>query len=117
MGRVGFSQCTGKYITTAYGGALVPFILLAQILFQILQIGSNYWMAWATPVSEDVEPVVGSSTLIIVYVALALGSSFCILARSTLLATAGFKTATLLFNKMHFCLFRAPMSQAKRILR
>ncbi|KAK9227377.1 hypothetical protein WN943_012428 [Citrus x changshan-huyou] len=73
-------------------------------------------MAWATPVSEDVKPVVGSSTLIIVYVALALGSSFCILARSTLLATTGFKTATMLFNKMHFCLFCAPMSQAKRIL-
>ncbi|KAL9444632.1 hypothetical protein AB3S75_017758 [Citrus x aurantiifolia] len=108
-GRVGFSVYW-QYITTAYRGALVPFILLAQILFQILQIGSNYWMAWATPVSEDVKPAVGSSTLIIVYVALALGSSFCILARSTLLATAGFKTATLLFNKMHFCLFRAPMS-------
>ncbi|KAK9212810.1 hypothetical protein WN943_002192 [Citrus x changshan-huyou] len=108
-GRVGFSVYW-QYITTAYGGVLVPFILVAQILFQILQIGSNYWMAWATPVSEDVKPVVGSSTLIIVYVALALGSSFCILARSTLLATAGFKTATLLFNKMHFCLFRAPMS-------
>lgn len=30
--------------------------------------------------------------------------------RSTLLATAGYKTATLLFNKMHYCIFRAPMS-------
>ncbi|KAJ4725240.1 ABC transporter C family member 3 [Melia azedarach] len=108
-GRVGFSVYW-KYITTAYGGALVPFILLAQILFQILQIGSNYWMAWATPVSEDVKPPVGGPTLIIVYVALAIGSSFCILARSTLLATAGYKTATLLFNKMHLCIFRAPMS-------
>ncbi|KAJ4725238.1 ABC transporter C family member 3 [Melia azedarach] len=108
-GRVGFAVYW-KYITTAYGGALVPFILLAQILFQILQIGSNYWMAWATPVSEDVKPPVGGSTLIIVYVALAIGSSFCILARSTLLATAGYKTATLLFNKMHLCIFRAPMS-------
>ncbi|CAL9018040.1 unnamed protein product [Prunus brigantina] len=108
-GRVGLSVYW-KYITTAYGGALVPFILLFQVLFQVLQIGSNYWMAWATPVSEDVKPAVETSTLLTVYVALAVGSSFCILFRSTFLATAGYKTATLLFSKMHLCVFRAPMS-------
>ncbi|KAI9186589.1 hypothetical protein LWI28_018865 [Acer negundo] len=108
-GRVGFSVYW-KYITTAYGGALVPFILLGQIIFQILQIGSNYWMAWATPVSKDTKPPVGGSTLILVYVAMAIGSSFCILIRTTLLVTAGYKAATLLFNKMHLCIFRAPMS-------
>nr|QIT08315.1 putative ABC transporter C family member 3-like protein [Siraitia grosvenorii] len=99
-----------KYITAAYGGALVPIILLAQVLFQILQIGSNYWMAWATPVSEDMEPPVTSSRLIIVYVALAVGSSFCVLTRSALLVTAGYKAATQLFIKMHTSIFRAPMS-------
>lgn len=103
-GKVGFSVYW-KYITTAYGGALVPFILLAQILFQIFQIGSNYWMDWATPVSKDVKPAVGGSTLIIVYVGLAIRSSFSILARATLLAGAGYKTATQLFNKMHICIF------------
>ncbi|KAJ0103688.1 hypothetical protein Patl1_03994 [Pistacia atlantica] len=108
-GRVGF-WVYWKFITTAYGGALVPFILLAQILFQALQIGSNYWMALATPVSEDAEQPVGGFTLITVYVALAIGSSFCILCRATLLATAGYKTASVLFNKMHLCIFRAPMA-------
>ncbi|KAL5548580.1 hypothetical protein UlMin_003811 [Ulmus minor] len=108
-GRVGLSVYW-KYITTAYGGALVPFILLAQIMFQILQIGSNYWMAWASPVSEDVKPLVESSTLIMVYVALAIGSSFCVLMRASLLSMTGYKTATLLFNRMHECIFRAPMS-------
>ncbi|KAG7037342.1 ABC transporter C family member 7, partial [Cucurbita argyrosperma subsp. argyrosperma] len=95
-GSVGFSVYW-KYITSAYGGALVPLILLGQILFQILQIGSNYWMAWATPVSKDMESPVSTSRLIIVYVALAFGSSLCILMRSTLLVTAGFKAATELF--------------------
>ncbi|KAL5802761.1 hypothetical protein ACOSQ4_031066 [Xanthoceras sorbifolium] len=108
-GKVGFSVYW-KFITTAYGGALVPFILLVQIISQTLQIGSNYWMAWATPVSKDTKPPVGGYTLILVYVMLAIGSSFCILVRSTLLITAGYKTATLLFNKMHLCIFRAPMS-------
>ncbi|KHN10953.1 ABC transporter C family member 3 [Glycine soja] len=108
-GKVGF-WVYWNYITTAYGGALVPFILLAQILFEALQIGSNYWMAWATPISTDVEPPVGGSTLIVIYVGLAVGSSFCVLVRSMLLVTLGYKTATVLFNKMHLCIFRAPMS-------
>ncbi|EXC22155.1 ABC transporter C family member 3 [Morus notabilis] len=108
-GRVGF-RVYWKYITTAYGGALVPLIVLAQILFQIFQIGSNYWMAWASPVSEGEAPAVSGTTLILVFVALAIGSSFCVLLRAMLLVTAGYKTATLLFNKMHQCIFRAPMS-------
>ncbi|XP_010252732.1 PREDICTED: ABC transporter C family member 3-like isoform X2 [Nelumbo nucifera] len=108
-GRVGFSVYW-KYITTAYKGALVPLILLAQILFQLLQIASNYWMAWAAPVSKDVQPPVGGSTLLFVFVALAFGSSVCVLVRAMLIVTAGYKTATLLFNKMHLCIFRAPMS-------
>ncbi|CAL4922095.1 unnamed protein product [Urochloa decumbens] len=108
-GRVGF-QVYRNYLTVAYKGALVPFVLLAQILFQVLQIASNYWMAWAAPVSKDVEPPVSMSTLLYVYVALALGSSLCILVRSLFLATAAYKTATLLFNKMHVSIFRAPMS-------
>ncbi|KAL7216213.1 hypothetical protein ACSBR1_028207 [Camellia fascicularis] len=108
-GRVGLSVYW-KYITTAYGGALVPFILLAQVIFQSLQIGSNYWMAWAAPVSKDVAPPVSGSTLITVYVALAIGCSFCILARTLLLVTAWYESATILFNRMHFCIFRASMS-------
>ncbi|OMO55730.1 hypothetical protein COLO4_35877 [Corchorus olitorius] len=108
-GKVGYSVYW-KYITTAYGGVLVPLILLAQILFQVFQIGSNYWMAWASPVSADVKPPVGSFTLIIVYSALAIASAFSILARAMLLNTVGYKTATLFFKKMHLCIFRAPMS-------
>ncbi|KAL0362910.1 UNVERIFIED_CONTAM: ABC transporter C family member 3, partial [Sesamum calycinum] len=108
-GNVGLSVYW-KYITTAYGGLLVPFPLLAQILYQVLQIGSNYWMAWATPVSKDVAPHVQGSMLILVYVALSLGCSFCIFARALLMVTIGYKTANILFNKMHLCIFRAPMS-------
>ena len=108
-GRVGF-WVYWKYLTLAYKGALVPFVLLAQILFQILQIVSNYWMAWAAPVSKDVEPPVSMSTLIYVYIALAVGSSLCVLLRALFLVTASYKTATLLFDKMHMSIFRAPMS-------
>ncbi|KAM3347755.1 hypothetical protein ACQJBY_021585 [Aegilops geniculata] len=108
-GRVGF-WVYWKYLTLAYGGALVPFVLIAQLLFQVLQIASNYWMAWASPVSKDAEPPVSTSTLIYVFVALAVASSLCILIRALFLVTAAYKTATLLFNKMHMAIFRAPMS-------
>ncbi|PWA85952.1 AAA+ ATPase domain-containing protein [Artemisia annua] len=108
-GRVGFSVYW-KYIITAYGGALVPFIVLAQIAFQVLQIGSTYWMAWASPVlATDPAPVTGT-TLIIVYVALAAGCALCILGRGLLLATVAYKSASLLFHKMHLSIFRSPMS-------
>ncbi|XP_042482780.1 ABC transporter C family member 3-like [Macadamia integrifolia] len=99
-----------EYVTTAYKGAFVPLILLAQILFQLLLLGSTYWMVWATPVSGDVRPHVRGSTLIFVYVVLTLGCSFCLLIRSMLIVTVGYKTATLLFNKMHLCIFRASQS-------
>ncbi|PKI77490.1 hypothetical protein CRG98_002096, partial [Punica granatum] len=108
-GHVGF-PVYWKYITTANGRALVPFVLMAQVLFQGFQIGGNFWMAWATPVSPDVKPAVPGSTLLLVYVASAIGSSLCFLVRSTFLATALFKTAALLFDKMHHCIFRVPMS-------
>ncbi|KAK7258814.1 hypothetical protein RIF29_24401 [Crotalaria pallida] len=108
-GRVGF-KVYWNYMTSAYGGALVPFILLSQILTTIFQIASNFWMALATPVSATAEPAIGSFTLMVVYVALAIGSSFATLAREVLAVIAGYKTSTLLFNKMHLSIFRAPMS-------
>jgi len=108
-GRVGFIVYW-KYIMMAYNGALVPLILLAQIIFQVLQIGSNFWMAWAAPVSKDVDPPVSSLLMVNVYVALALVSSLFIFIRSHFLVMAGCKTATILFEKMHECIFRAPMS-------
>ncbi|XP_065040029.1 ABC transporter C family member 3-like isoform X3 [Musa acuminata AAA Group] len=108
-GKVGF-LIYWRYITMAYKGALVLLILFSQILFQILQICSNYWMALESPLSDDLEPPVSGSMLISVYIVLAVGSSACIVIRTLLLVIAGYKTAIMLFNKMHACIFRAPMS-------
>ncbi|XP_042469774.1 ABC transporter C family member 3-like isoform X2 [Zingiber officinale] len=108
-GKVGF-QVYWRYITMAYKGTLVPFIILSLIFYQVLEICGNYWMALEVPLSDDTEPRVSGSTLISVYVALAVGSSACILVRTMLTMTAGLKTATLLFNSMHTCIFRAPIS-------
>ncbi|XP_042487785.1 ABC transporter C family member 3-like, partial [Macadamia integrifolia] len=99
-----------KYVTTSYKGAFVPLILLAQIIFQLLQIASSYWMVLVTPVSENERHYIRGSTLILVYVSLTLGGSLCALIRSMLVVTAGYKTSTMLFSKMHLFIFRAPMA-------
>ncbi|XP_020203566.1 probable non-intrinsic ABC protein 5 [Cajanus cajan] len=88
-GRVGF-KVYWKYIITAYGGALVPFILLSQTLTVGFQVASNYWMTVATPVSATAEPDVGSFTLMVVYVALAIGSSIFTFARAFLSVVGGY---------------------------
>lgn len=108
-GRVGL-PVYWKYITTAYGGALVIFVILASICLQMFEIGSNYWLAWATPLSNNVKPVVSGSMLMTVYASLAFGICLCSLVESSLVVATGYKTATVLFQKMIETIFRAPMS-------
>ncbi|GER54532.1 ABC transporter family protein [Striga asiatica] len=97
------------YLTTVKRGALVPIILLAQLSFQVLQIGSNYWMAWACP-TGDSEPVAGMNFILLVYTLLAVASAFCVLLRASLVAVAGLLTAEKLFSKMLNSVLRAPMA-------
>ncbi|OVA14831.1 ABC transporter [Macleaya cordata] len=99
-----------SYLTLVWGGALVPIIVLAQSSFQVLQIASNYWMAWASPPTMDTEPVVGMNVLFLVYILLSVGSSLCVLVRATLVATAGILTSQKLFMNMLHSVIRAPMS-------
>ncbi|KAK7822373.1 abc transporter c family member 7 [Quercus suber] len=56
-GRVKWSVYS-TFVTSAYKGTLVPVILLCQVLFQGLQMGSNYWIAWATEVeAKSIESI------------------------------------------------------------
>lgn len=98
------------YLTTVKGGALVPFILLAQSSFQVLQIASNYWMAWASPPTSESAPKLEMNFILLVYVILAVGSSLCVLLRATLVALAGLWTSQKLFNNMLHSVLRAPMA-------
>ncbi|KAK4488582.1 hypothetical protein RD792_004348 [Penstemon davidsonii] len=98
-----------SYLTIVKGGALVPIILLAQSSFQMLQIASNYWMAWACPTGED-KAVTGMHFVLLVYTLLAFGSSLCVLLRASLVAIAGLLTSEKLFSNMLKSIFRAPMA-------
>ena len=104
-GRVKWSVYS-TFVTAAYKGALVPVILLCQVLFQGLQMGSNYWIAWATEENHMVsrEKVIG------IFVMLSGGSSIFILGRAVLLATIAVETAQRLFLGMTTSVFRAPIS-------
>ncbi|KAF9600270.1 hypothetical protein IFM89_005856, partial [Coptis chinensis] len=94
------------FVSSAYKGALIPVILLFQVLFQGLQIGSNYWIAWAT----GEEGMVSRKELIGVFVLLSGGSSIFILGRAVLLATVTIETAQRLFLSMISSIFQAPIS-------
>ncbi|XP_057516666.1 ABC transporter C family member 3-like [Amaranthus tricolor] len=107
-GGVGFSVYW-KYVTTTYRGVFVFFIILANILLQVLQLGSTYWLAWAAP-SADIQPVVSRSTLMIVYASFTLGICFCTVFVDIFIVIIGYRTATTLFRKMLQSIFHAPMS-------
>lgn len=99
-----------SYMAAAYKGLLIPLIILAQTLFQGLQIASNWWMAWANPQTPGDKPRTSSALLLIVYMALAFGSAWFIFIRAVLVATFGLAATQKLFLKMLLSIFRAPMS-------
>uniref|UniRef100_A0ACD5UTX1 Uncharacterized protein n=1 Tax=Avena sativa TaxID=4498 RepID=A0ACD5UTX1_AVESA len=98
------------YLTAVHGGALAPVIVAAQSFFQIFQVASNYWMAWACPPTSATTPRVGLGLLFFVYIALSIGSALCVLGRSTLVSLVGLLTAEKFFKNMLHCILRAPMS-------
>lgn len=99
-----------SYMAAAYKGSLIPLIIVAQALFQFLQIASNWWMAWANPQTEGDQPKVTPMILLVVYMALAFGSSWFVFVRAILVAMFGLAAAQKLFVKMLTSIFRAPMS-------
>ncbi|KAL7135023.1 hypothetical protein ABFS83_11G065400 [Erythranthe nasuta] len=94
------------FITCAYKGGLVPLILLCQIFFQLLQMVSNYWIAWGSEKDENVT----KKNLIVIFALLSGGSSLFILGRAVLLSTIAIETAQRLFLGMITSVFRAPLS-------
>ncbi|XP_051122471.1 putative ABC transporter C family member 15 isoform X2 [Andrographis paniculata] len=94
------------FVTSAYRGALVPVILLCQILFQALQMASNYWITWG---SEQVGSVT-KPQLIEIFGFLSGGSCLFMLGRTALLSTIAIETAQQLFLGLITSVFRAPLS-------
>uniref|UniRef100_A0A7N2LEH7 ABC-type xenobiotic transporter n=1 Tax=Quercus lobata TaxID=97700 RepID=A0A7N2LEH7_QUELO len=98
-----------SYLTIVKRGALVPFILLAHLSDQVLQVASNYWMVKASPPTSETKPKLAMNFILLVYVVLALGSSLCVYVRA-ILVKAGIWTSQKLFTNMLHGIFRAPMA-------
>ncbi|CAJ1935619.1 unnamed protein product [Sphenostylis stenocarpa] len=104
-GRVKWSVYS-TFVKSAYKGALVPVILICQILFQVMQMGSNYWMSWAT----EQRGRVNNKQLMETFVLLSCGGTIFILGRTVLMAAVAVETAQRLFHGMIISVFRAPVS-------
>ncbi|XP_021755171.1 putative ABC transporter C family member 15 isoform X3 [Chenopodium quinoa] len=109
IGSIG-KEVYWAYLTTVKHGILIPVILLAQSSFQVLQIASNYWMAWACPTTGDATPIAEMDYVLLVYALLSIVSSLFVLVRASVSAYAGLSTAQKLFENMLRSVFRAPMS-------
>ncbi|XAR58683.1 Xenobiotic-transporting ATPase [Bertholletia excelsa] len=99
-----------SYMAAAYNGWLIPLIILAQTMFQLFQIASSWWMAWANPQTPGGKHRATSMVLLLVYMALAFGSSSFIFMRAMLVATFGLAAAQKFFLQMLTSVFQAPMS-------
>ncbi|XLR07681.1 hypothetical protein S83_035619 [Arachis hypogaea] len=95
----------GKIVESGRG-SLFPVILLCQILFQVMQMGSNYWISWAAEQTGRVT----KGMLMGTFVLLSGGSSIFILGRTVLMAVVAIETAQRLFHGMITSVFRAPVS-------
>ena len=104
-GRVKWSVYS-TFVISAYKGVLVPVILLCQILFQVMQMGSNYWISWAT----EQKGRVNNKQLMGTFALLSFGGTIFILGRIVLMAANAMETAQHLFLGMITSVFRAPVS-------
>ncbi|XP_078163873.1 putative ABC transporter C family member 15 [Carex rostrata] len=107
-GAIG-KQVYWTYMTAVKGGALVPVIILVQILYQSLQVASYYWISWASPATTAAKPAVGMGMLFLVYTLLSFGSSLGMLARALFVFSLGLHTSEKFFKNMLHSIFRAPM--------
>ena len=99
-----------SYMLGAYKGSLIPVIVVAQLLFQLLQISSNWWMAWASPPGDGHKSRSDNMKMILVYMGLAFASAVCVFLRAFFVSVFGLKASQKLFLSMTKSIFNAPMS-------
>uniref|UniRef100_A0A0C9S8B2 TSA: Wollemia nobilis Ref_Wollemi_Transcript_11795_5173 transcribed RNA sequence n=1 Tax=Wollemia nobilis TaxID=56998 RepID=A0A0C9S8B2_9CONI len=96
------------YITKAYGWPIVLALFTVQTVWQAVQVGSDYWLAFEA--SDTNRGSYSPKLFIVVYVILAAGTWICIFLRSILITTFALKTSQIFYQQMLHSIFRAPMS-------
>ncbi|GLD95902.1 hypothetical protein PINS_up004580 [Pythium insidiosum] len=113
-GRVGMHVFAAYY--RAVGGfPVVAIILLSQVLWQVCQVSSDFWLgSWSgdhVPKS-NVTAVQTEDTTVYrlgVYSALGLASAFMVMVRALMITVYGIRAAKYLFDRMTNSLMHAPM--------
>ncbi|BBN10264.1 protein MpABCC8 [Marchantia polymorpha subsp. ruderalis] len=106
-GKVGFAVYW-MYFTRSYRGLLLLLLLIVQVIWQVLQIGGDYWVAYGSSDKELDDQQ--AKQFIFVYGVLALSCGVFVLFRTLLVAVMGLTTAQSFYLGMLRCMFRAPMS-------
>ncbi|XP_057868476.1 ABC transporter C family member 14 [Cryptomeria japonica] len=96
------------YVTKVYGWSIILMLFIVQVVWQAVQVGSDYWLAFET--SDTNGKGYNPKLFIEVFVILSAGAWICILLRSMLVATFGLKTSQIFYKQMLYSIFRAPMS-------
>lgn len=94
------------YLTKAFGWSAVAILLANQLMWQVLLLGSDFWLADEIPNGTG---SVSRRTFIIVYTVLNVTSFVNVFIRVLLVAALGLKTAQAFFLEMLRGIFQAPM--------
>lgn len=95
-----------QYCTEAYGWWGVIAVVLTSVLWQAVQMSSDYWLAYETSDERNYVP----SLFIAVYSGIAVVSCFLLAMRSLIFAFLGLKTARGFFDQILDSILHAPMS-------
>ncbi|TMW67960.1 hypothetical protein Poli38472_007632 [Pythium oligandrum] len=108
-GRVGWHVFQAYY--NAIGGLpVVTIILLSQVLWQVLQIASDFWLgSWSNDSTAEASDVASTEYRLGVYSALGLASALMVAVRTLTLAYFSLRAAKNLFDRMTNALMHAPM--------
>lgn len=97
------------YFKAIGGMPVVIGLILVQIVWQCLQIGSDFWLSYWTSESEDEQAsLLGQN--IFIYASLALGGAFMVFVRTWTVSSRGVQGARTMFDAMTDSLMKAPMS-------
>ncbi|KAF1315490.1 Canalicular multispecific organic anion transporter 2, partial [Globisporangium splendens] len=108
-GRVSKHVLFGYY--HAVGGlcVLLAFVL-SQIVWQALQIASDFWLgAWSSDSMSDSQSAPSNSYRLSIYTALGLASASMVVIRMLIVTVYGLRAARTLFDQMTVALLHAPM--------
>ncbi|KAL8481532.1 hypothetical protein ACS0TY_027874 [Phlomoides rotata] len=95
-----------QYCTEAYGWWGVSAVMITSVLWQAVQMSSDYWLAYETSDERNYSP----SLFISVYSGIAVASCVLLGMRSLIFAFLGLKTARGFFDQILNSILRAPMS-------